>query len=115
MAQLIVETGGLGLIVNAVIKIRGEAKLPGIMALGFIAGHSPSLSLSVIYSRGVEALSEALDEEAATHVGAAAAWTLGHITRHSTEHARNVTKEGVLPKILRVSLRSLSQVAMECC
>jgi len=51
LAQLVVEAGGLGVLVNAVLRNRGEAKLPGIMTLGFIAGHSPSLALSVVYSK----------------------------------------------------------------
>ena len=70
LAQLVVEAGGLGLLVNAVIKNRGEAKLPAIMTLGFIAGHSPTLALPVIYSHGVEALSQVLDEDPESHVGA---------------------------------------------
>lgn len=103
MAQLIVEAGGLGLIVNAVVRNKGEAKLPGIITLGFIAGHSPALALSVIYSKGIDALALAMECENETSVSAAAAWSLGHIARHSTEHARNVTKSGLLPKILSVS------------
>jgi len=102
LAQMVVEAGGLGVLINSVIRNKGENRLPAILAVGFIAGHTPALGLSVIYSKGVDALSLALDEELYNHVGAAAAWALGHIGRHSVEHAKAITSEGLLLKILEL-------------
>jgi len=102
LAQLIVEAGGLGVLVNAVIRNRGDSKLPGIMALGYISGHTPALALSVVYSKGTDALAVALSETGDGHVGAAAAWALGHTARHSAEHAKYVSTCGILPRILEI-------------
>jgi hypothetical protein len=96
-----IEAGGLGILVDSVVRNRGEAKLPGIMALGFVAGHSPEMALSIIYSKGVDALALALDDSS-KHVAAAAAWALGHIGRHSAEHAKHVSSNGLLSKILGI-------------
>lgn len=65
------------MLVNSIVRNKGENRLPAILALGYIAGHDPALSFSVIYSKGVDGLALALDEEADNAVGAAAAWSLG--------------------------------------
>lgn len=70
------------MIVNSIVRNKGENRLPAILALGFIAGHSSALSFSVIYSRGVDALALALDEETKGPVGATAAWSLGYINKY---------------------------------
>jgi hypothetical protein len=52
LAQLIVSNGGAGALVDYVIESEGNNRLPGIMALGFIAAFSETLALSVIASKG---------------------------------------------------------------
>eukprot|EP00976_Prorocentrum_cordatum_P068392 1179110-Prorocentrum_minimum.AAC.4 len=52
LAQLIVSNGGAGALVDYVIDSEGNNRLPGIMALGFIAAFSETLALSVIASKG---------------------------------------------------------------
>lgn len=51
-------------------------------------------------------LAIALSEESEDHVQAAAAWALGHIGRHSPEHAKAVAVANVLPKLLNCFLRT---------
>lgn len=77
LAKIVVEGGGLGVLVNAIVRNKGENRLPAVLALGYVAGHSAALAFSVIYSKGVDALALALDEENGNPVGAAAAWSLG--------------------------------------
>ena len=101
MAQMMIEAGGLGILVDSIVRNRGETKLPGIMALGFVAGHSPEMALSIVYSKGVDALALSLDDTN-KHVAAAAAWALGHIGRHSAEHSRHASAGGLLSKILAI-------------
>lgn len=48
LAQLVVGNGGVGALVDYVGESHGNARLPGIMALGYIAAFSETLSLSVI-------------------------------------------------------------------
>jgi len=69
------------------VRNKGENKIPAILALGFIAGHNPSLSFTTIYSKGIEALALAMDDEPDTLVGASAAWSLG-----SVFHARTLSR-----------------------
>ncbi|OXB70988.1 UNVERIFIED_CONTAM: hypothetical protein H355_009948 [Colinus virginianus] len=49
-------------------------RLPGIMALGYIAAFSETLALAIIVSKGIPPLKQALVEEPEDHVKAAAAW-----------------------------------------
>lgn len=50
--------------------------------------------------QGVPQLSLCLSEEPEDHIKAAAAWALGHIGRHTPEHARAVAVTNTLPVLL---------------
>jgi len=100
LAQLIVSNGGAGALVDYVIESEGNNRLPGIMALGFIAAFSETLALSVIASKGVVPLYTALVEEPEDHIKSAAAWALGQTGRHSPDHAKAMADAGVLPKLV---------------
>lgn len=102
LAQLIVNSGGIAAIVDYVNESRGNARLPGIMTLGYIAAFSETLALSVIVSKGVQPLSEALVSEPEEHIKAACAWALGQIGRHSPDHAKTLADHAVLSKLLKV-------------
>ncbi|KAG5457315.1 MAG: hypothetical protein BJ554DRAFT_2711 [Olpidium bornovanus] len=102
LAQLIVNSGGIAAIVDYVNESRGMARLPGIMALGYIAAFSETLALSVIVSKGVQPLSDALVSETEEHIKAACAWSLGQIGRHSPDHAKTLADHAVLSKLLKV-------------
>lgn len=56
LAQLIVNAGGHGALIDYVNESRGNARLPGIMALGYIAAFSETLALAVIVAQGMPSL-----------------------------------------------------------
>ncbi|KAI8852273.1 armadillo-type protein [Chytridium lagenaria] len=94
--------GGIAAVVDYVNDSRGNARLPGIMTLGYIAAFSETLALSVIVAKGVSPLSQALITEPEEHIKAACAWSLGQIGRHSPDHAKTLADNAVLPKLLKV-------------
>ena len=68
LAKLIVNSGGAAALVDFVSEAQGNAKLPGIMAVGYIAAFSETLALAVIVSKGVAPLKEALVTEPEDHI-----------------------------------------------
>lgn len=57
----------------------GNNRLPGIMALGYIAAFSETLALSVVAEKALPPLVSALNEEPEDHLKSATAWTLGQV------------------------------------
>jgi len=104
LAQLIVNAGGVGALVDYVNETRSTARLPGIMTLGYISAFSETLALAVVVSKGIPPLGHALEKETEDHIKAAAAWSLGQIGRHSADHAKAVADCNILPKLLDVYL-----------
>ncbi|XP_039565894.1 sperm-associated antigen 6 isoform X3 [Passer montanus] len=102
LSQFIVNSGGVAAVVDCIGSCRGTIRLPGIMALGYVAAHSENLSMAVIVSKGIPPLCACLVEEHEDHIKAAAAWALGQIGRHTTEHARHVAVANVLPTLLDI-------------
>lgn len=51
MAQLIVNIGGIGALVELFSTSKLTVRLPAIMAIGYIAGHSDQLAIAVIGSK----------------------------------------------------------------
>ncbi|CAM9545612.1 unnamed protein product [Phaeothamnion confervicola] len=100
LAKLIVNSGGAAALVDYVGDARGNAKLPGIMALGYIAAFSETLALAVIVSKAVAPLKEALVSEPEDHIKAASAWSLGQVGRHTPDHARALAEGDVLRHLL---------------
>ncbi|EFO65019.1 Axoneme central apparatus protein [Giardia lamblia P15] len=100
LAQLVVNAGGIGALVEFISVTRGPDRLPGIMALGFIAAFGETLALSIIVAKGVTPLVSCLVSEVEDHVLAATVWTLGQIGRHSPDHAKAICDANVLPKLL---------------
>jgi 3-methyladenine DNA glycosylase AlkD len=100
LAKLIVNAGGAAALVEYVAESKGAARLPGIMALGYIAAFSETLALAVIVSKGIMPLKDALIQEPEDHIKAAAAWSLGQIGRHSPDHARALAEGEVLRALL---------------
>jgi hypothetical protein len=77
LAKLIVHSGGAATTVDYISESKGNARLPGIMTLGYIAAFDDSLALAVIVSKGIAPLKDALINEPEDHIKAAAAWSLG--------------------------------------
>lgn len=124
LAQLVVHSGGCAVLVDYLEGVKGGLKVPGIMALGYIAAFNDMLALAVIVAKSVPVLIQSLAEQspasaklqqqqqqqseegveivAADYVKATACWTLGQIGRHSPEHAKHLTDHAVLPKLLKV-------------
>eukprot|EP00938_MAST-03A_sp_MAST-3A-sp1_P005965 g5965.t1 len=97
---LIVNAGGAAALVDYVKSSRGNGRLPGIMALGFISAFSETLALAIIVSKGVTPLKHALTNEKEDHIKAAAAWSLGQLGRHTPDHARALAEADVLRLLL---------------
>merc|ERR1711934_458708 len=100
LAKLIVNSGGAAALVDYVSEAQGNGKLPGIMAIGYIAAFSETLVLAIIVSKGVAPLKEALVTEPEDHIKAASAWSLGQIGRHTSDHARALAEGDVLRHLL---------------
>mmetsp|Transcript_17957 Transcript_17957/g.56306 ORF Transcript_17957/g.56306 Transcript_17957/m.56306 type:complete len:224 (-) Transcript_17957:953-1624(-) len=100
LAKLIVNSGGAAALIDYVSESQGGAKLPGIMAIGYIAAFSETLALAIVVSQGVNPLKEALVCEPEDHIKAASAWTLGQIGRHTSDHARALSEGDVLRHLL---------------
>lgn len=71
-----------------------SCRLPGLMALGYIAAFSETLALAVIAEKGLEPLCAAVAQESEDHIRAAAAWSLGQVGRHTPDHAKAVADTG---------------------
>lgn len=83
MAKLIVNAGGAAALVDYVLNSSGNSRLPGIMALGYIASFSETLALAIIVSKGVQPLMIALMGEKDDHIRAACAWSLGQVSERT--------------------------------
>jgi len=116
LAQLIVGNGGVAALVEYVGESRGNNRLPGIMALGYIGAFSETLALSVIASKGLRPLFEALTTEPEDHLKSASAWSLGQLGRHTPEHAKALADIGALPRLmeLQASASSSEDLKVEC-
>lgn len=102
LAKLIVHSGGAAAIVDYISESKGNARLPGIMTLGFISAFDETLAMSVIIAKGIEPLRDALLKEPEDHLKAAAAWSLGQIGRHSSDHSRFLAEADVPSRLLAV-------------
>ena len=102
LAKLIVHSGGAAAIVDYISESKGNARLPGIMTLGYISAFDDSLAMAVIVSKGIAPLKDALISEPEDHLKAAAAWALGQIGRHSPDHAKFLAEADVPSRLLAV-------------
>ncbi|XP_046617133.1 sperm-associated antigen 6-like isoform X3 [Neodiprion virginianus] len=102
LAQLIVNTGGIGALVELVGTSKSDSRLPAIMALGYIAGHSDQLAIAVIGSKGVVQLAIVLQEETEDHILSITVWALGQIGKHTPEHAKALAVADVFRKLLEI-------------
>jgi 3-methyladenine DNA glycosylase AlkD len=102
LAKLIVHSGGAAATVDYISESKGNARLPGIMTLGYISAFDDSLAMAVIVSKGIAPLKDALINEPEDHLKAAAAWSLGQIGRHSPDHAKFLAEADVPSRLLAV-------------
>lgn len=100
LAKLIVNSGGASALVDYISTAQGSYKLPGIMAVGYIAAFSETLALSIVVSEGISTLKDALVAEPEDHVKAASVWSLGQTGRHTPDHAQALAEGDVLRHML---------------
>ena len=105
LAKLVVNAGGSEALVDFVMNNRGNVRLPGIMAIGYICAFSETLAMTVQMADGVIALKDALSHEPEDHVKAATVWTLSQIGRHSPTLARYLSDAGVLQPMVVLHVR----------
>ena len=99
-AQVICDSGGAGILVDYITNIKGEPRLYGILALGFISSFKKELAWTVIEAKAISQLFDALHNEINPQIKAAACYSLGHIGRHSTKHAKEVSDANALSLML---------------
>ncbi|KAJ3618002.1 hypothetical protein MTP99_006039 [Tenebrio molitor] len=102
LTQLIVNTGGIGALMEVLNEDTGEARIPCITALGYIAGHSDQLAMSVLGCKAILILGTILHESKDENVLAVTAWTLGQIGKHSPEHAKAVASANLFPRLVQL-------------
>lgn len=95
-------SGGAAATVDYISESKGNARLPGIMTLGYISAFDDALAMAVIVSKGIAPLRDALIHEPEDHIRAAAAWSLGQIGRHSPAHAKYLAEADVPARLLAV-------------
>jgi 3-methyladenine DNA glycosylase AlkD len=100
LAKLVVNSGGAAALVDFVRETAGNLRLPGIMALGYIAAFSETMALAVIVHKGVTVIKDALISEKEDHMKAACVWTLGQLGRHTPDHAKALTEAGVFAPLV---------------
>ncbi|KAJ1512952.1 Sperm-associated antigen 6 [Coelomomyces lativittatus] len=100
LAQLVVNSGALAAVIDYLSEARGQARIPAIMTLGYLSAFSETLALAVIVSKGIHPLLDTLTNEQDFQVKGACAWAFGQMGRHSSDHAKTVAANAVLPKLL---------------
>ncbi|ORX77474.1 ARM repeat-containing protein [Anaeromyces robustus] len=104
LAQIIVNAGGIASILDYIDNSTGNAKLPGIMTIGYISVFSDTLAFSVLLAKPIPILLKILNEKNISDesVLSASVWALGQMGRHSPEHAKILTDHGVLHILLKL-------------
>ncbi|XP_051173762.1 sperm-associated antigen 6-like isoform X3 [Leptopilina boulardi] len=107
LAEMIVNAGGIAALIE-LIGTTKSARVPAIMALGYIAGYSDQLALAVIDSQGIIQLANILSEITDDHVTAVTIWTIGQIGKHTPHHSRLVAEALIFPKLLTIYMNPKS-------
>jgi len=100
LAQLVVSHGGASSLTEFVGSSKGNACLPGVMAIGFIAAFGEALAESLHTVGAVSNVTSVLSTEEEDHLRAASAWTLGQLGRHTPHHAKTVSDTGSLSLLI---------------
>lgn len=100
LSRMIVNASGHAALIDYTNESRGNARLPGIMALGYIGAFAETLSLAIIVHQGIIPLKTALVNEPEDYIKAAAAWSLGQLGRHTPDHAKALAQADVFRKLI---------------
>ena len=103
LSQLIVNAGGHTALIQYLTlpAVRGAARLPALMTLGYIGAFSETLATSIIVAQGLLPLRATLLDDGSgqaeeDHVKAAAVWSIGQLGRHTPEHAKAIAQSDIL-------------------
>ncbi|XP_043470040.1 sperm-associated antigen 6-like isoform X2 [Leptopilina heterotoma] len=115
LSKMIVNSGGIAALIELIGRTK-SARVPGIMALGYIAGHSDQLALAIIDSQGIIQLASVLRENADDQVTAVTIWTIGQIGKHSSYHSQVVAEALIFQKLLSIytDLKSSEDLKTKC-
>lgn len=102
LAQLVVSHGGAGALSGFTNRAEGNARLPGVMAIGFISAFGEALAQACLSEGAAEPCYNCLASEREDHLKAAAAWALGQLGRHTPHHAKAVADTGALESLVSV-------------
>ncbi|XP_018404377.1 PREDICTED: sperm-associated antigen 6-like [Cyphomyrmex costatus] len=102
LAQLVVNSGGIAALIELIGISKSATRLPAIMTLGYIAGHSDQLAVAIIKSKGIEQLAVVLQEETDDHILAVTVWAIGQIGKYTPEHAKAVAVANLLSKLFQL-------------
>ncbi|XP_057321383.1 sperm-associated antigen 6-like [Microplitis mediator] len=103
LAQLVVNTGGIASLIEFICTTsKSSTKLPGIMALGYISGHSDQMAIAIIGSQGAVILSKLLQQETDDSIQAIIVWALGQMGKHSPEHAQAIAETNIFKKLVQL-------------
>lgn len=114
LSQLVSQTGGVSVVVDYIANASGSAKVPGIMALGYVVSMNEMLAMSVIVSNGIGPLADSLglsDSVESDYCKSAACWALGQIGKYSPEHAKHIASKAVLPMLLSIYAHNSAKAA----
>ncbi|CAG9770782.1 unnamed protein product [Ceutorhynchus assimilis] len=107
LTQLVVNTGAIGSLLEVLLQFpakppepSNDARIPCVSALGFIAGQSSQLAMTVLGCRIIQVLARILNECTDENLLSVTAWTIGQIGRHSPEHAAAVASANIFPRLL---------------
>ncbi|XP_056639929.1 sperm-associated antigen 6-like [Diorhabda carinulata] len=101
LTQLVVNTGGIGALMEVLYQNdSGGAKMPTIVALGFISAHSEHLAMSVLGCKVIVILAEILETSTDDSLLAATTWTIGQIGKHSADHSQAVAAANIFPRLV---------------
>ncbi|XP_030759605.1 sperm-associated antigen 6-like [Sitophilus oryzae] len=130
LTQLVVNSGGIAALLEIILQpatkepeSRNDARLPCVTALGFIAGHSAQLAMTVIGCRTVQSLTGILNGSTDDALLSAVAWTISQIGRHSPEHAKAIASTNIFQRLVElyespkssVDLKSKCHNALKLC
>ncbi|KYQ54676.1 Sperm-associated antigen 6 [Trachymyrmex zeteki] len=110
LAQLVVNSGGIAALIELIGISKSATRLPAIMTLGYIAGHSDQLAVAIIRSeasnsslnQGIVQLAVVLQEETDDHILAVTVWAIGQIGKYTPEHAKAVAIANLLSKLVEL-------------
>ncbi|XP_060532950.1 sperm-associated antigen 6-like isoform X3 [Cylas formicarius] len=103
LTQLVVNTGGIGALLEILFQqptVAVEVAVPCISAIGFIAGQSAELAMTIIGYQSIQIFERILNEPADESLVSVTVWAIGQIGRHTTEHAHAVASANIFQKLI---------------